>query len=165
MSLPTFLGSGVCPCPTKWLGNSWREQTKEPTTMTTADAIRPADDDDDDDDDGEPRRRRRVSRERGTPRGALPRRVSTILIVSVNAVCATLATALFLHSYSPPPSPSGTTAVVGYARVAFVACLGAASTSAGIVYGDSITHLLAFGVAVSAMMNDDILYSILYHRE
>ena len=84
------------------LGNSWREQTKEPTTMTTADAIRPADDDDDDD-DGEPRRRRRASRERGTPRGALPRRVSTILIVSVNAVCATLATALFLHSYSPPP--------------------------------------------------------------
>ena len=158
--------SVVCAVPNQKhpLGNSWREQTKEPTTMTTADAIRPADDDDDDD-DGEPRRRRRASRERGTPRGALPRRVSTILIVSVNAVCATLATALFLHSYSPPPSPSGTTAVVGYARVAFVACLGAASTSAGIVYGDSITHLLAFGVAVSAMMNDEILYSILYHRE
>ncbi len=137
--------------------------------MTTADAIRPAAAAaaDADDDDGEPRRRRRTrasSRERGTPRGALPRRASTILIVSVNAVCAALATALFLHSsYSPrgPPlsPPSGGTAtaaavvVVGYyARVAFAACLGAASASAGIVYGDSITHLLAFGVAVSAMM-------------
>ena len=136
--------------------------------MTTADAIRPAAAAaaDADDDDGEPRRRRRTrasSRERGTPRGALTRRASTILIVSVNTVCAALATALFLHSsYSPrgPPlsPPSGGTAtaaavVVGYyARVAFAACLGAASTSAGIVYGDSITHLLAFGVAVSAMM-------------
>ena len=142
--------------------------------MTTADAVRPADDD-----DGEPPRRR--TRERGTPRGALPRRLPMILIASANAVCAALATALFLHSSSSsssstPTSPSGTddddettsataSAVVGRARVAFVACLGAASTSAGIVYGDSITHLLAFGVAVSAMMNDDILYSILYHRE
>jgi hypothetical protein len=120
-------------------------------TLMMVDAIRPADDD-----DGE--RRSKRMRERGTPRGALPRRVPIILIASVNAVCAALATALFLHSTSSSSPPSGngddatmttTAANVGRARVAFAACLGAASTSAGIVYGDSIAHLLAFGVGVS----------------
>lgn len=81
-------------------------------------------------------------RERGTLKDTLPRR-PIILIALTCIVSAALATALFVYSYSSPLT------VHDVAKLAFVACLGAVSCATGIVFGDSLAHIFAFGVAVS----------------
>ncbi|KAL3809891.1 hypothetical protein ACHAXA_008543 [Cyclostephanos tholiformis] len=94
-------------------------------------------------------------RERGTPRGALPNHVPIVLIVVANFICSLLATTTLLF---PRHSIEG---IAGASRLAFVACLGSASASIGIVFGDSISHALAFGIAMLFVATDDGVMSAL----
>ena len=79
-------------------------------------------------------------RERGTLKHTLPRR-PIFLIGLVWAASATLATMLSLHSL---PSVYETSWQLFFG----VASLGSASALVGIVFGDSLTHSLAFGAAL-----------------
>jgi len=79
-------------------------------------------------------------RERGTLKHTLPRR-PIFLIGLVWAASATLATMLSLHSL---PSVYDTSWQIFFG----VASLGSASALVGIVFGDSLSHSLAFGAAL-----------------
>ncbi|KAL7428983.1 hypothetical protein ACHAXM_001498 [Skeletonema potamos] len=79
-------------------------------------------------------------RERGTLKHTLPRR-PIFLIGLVWAASATLATKLSLHSL---PSVYDTSWQLFFV----VASLGSASALVGIVFGDSLSHSLAFGTAL-----------------
>lgn len=79
-------------------------------------------------------------RERGTLKHTLPRR-PIFLIGLVWAASATLATMLSLHSL---PSIYDTSWQLFFG----VASLGSASAFVGIVFGDSLSHSLAFGAAL-----------------
>lgn len=81
-------------------------------------------------------------RERGTLKHTLPRR-PIVLVALVCVVSAALATALFRYS-----SRTGAVDENGVAKLGFGAFLGAASTSVGILLGDSLSHAFAFGVTV-----------------
>ncbi|KAL7539207.1 hypothetical protein ACHAXR_009722 [Thalassiosira sp. AJA248-18] len=80
-------------------------------------------------------------RERGTLKDTLPRR-PIILIALVCFTSAVLATALFLYSYSSPTTANDV------AKLGFIACLGSVSTSVGVIFGDSLSHTFAFGLAL-----------------
>mmetsp|Transcript_13493 Transcript_13493/g.29311 ORF Transcript_13493/g.29311 Transcript_13493/m.29311 type:complete len:580 (+) Transcript_13493:41-1780(+) len=80
-------------------------------------------------------------RERGTLKDTLPRR-PIILIALICIISALLATALFV--YSSPITYSDWAKLV----LVFIACLGSASTSVGIIFGDSLSHIFAFGIAL-----------------
>lgn len=79
-------------------------------------------------------------RERGTLKHTLPRR-PIVLIGLVWAASATLATMISLHSL---PSVYDTSLQLFFG----VASLGSASALVGIVFGDSLSHSLAFGAAL-----------------
>jgi hypothetical protein len=81
-----------------------------------------------------------AARERGTLKHTLPRR-PIIFIGLVWAASATLATMLSLHSL---PSIYDTSWQLFFG----VAALGSASALVGIVFGDSLSHSLAFGAAL-----------------
>ena len=81
-----------------------------------------------------------IPRERGTLKHTLPRR-PIFLIGLVWATSATLATMLSLHSL---PSIYDTSWQLFFG----VASLGSASALVGIVFGDSLSHSLAFGAAL-----------------
>lgn len=84
-------------------------------------------------------------RERGTLKDTLPRR-PIIIISLVCIVSAVLATALFVYSYSSSfISPTSN----DVAKLGFIALLGSVSCAVGIIFGDSLSHAFAFGVAVS----------------
>lgn len=84
-------------------------------------------------------------RERGTLRDTLPGRPFAIfLILTACAVCSALAASLVVYSF-PDKYEFANDATV---YLFLVACLGSVSTAVGAVFGDSLTHLLAFGVAV-----------------
>ena len=86
-------------------------------------------------------------RERGTPLlkdNNLPRR-PIIIIALVCITSAILATTLFL--YSSPHILS--TTVIDLVKLVCIACLGSISTSVGIIFGDSLSHVFSFGLAVS----------------
>lgn len=95
----------------------------------------------DDDVDTPPQR----PRERGTLKDTLPRKpIFVILLVClISALLATM-----LAEYSLEDLNEG---VASERRWTFwgVACLGSGSTLVGILYGDSLSHAFAFGVAVS----------------
>ena len=82
-------------------------------------------------------------RERGTLKDTLPRK-PIVLIALICITSAALATALFLYSYSSP------TTINDVAKLGLVALLGSVSASVGIIFGDSLSHIFAFGVAVSS---------------
>lgn len=82
-----------------------------------------------------------TSRERGTLKHTLPRR-PIFLIGLVWAASATLATMLSLHSLPSVVYETSWQLFFG------VASLGSASALIGIVFGDSLTHSLAFGAAL-----------------
>lgn len=79
-------------------------------------------------------------RERGTLKHTLPRR-PIFIIGLVWAASTALSTMLSLHSL---PSVYDTT----WQLFAGVACLGSASALIGIIFGDSLSHSAAFGVAL-----------------
>ncbi|KAL9189674.1 hypothetical protein ACHAXT_009349 [Thalassiosira profunda] len=79
-------------------------------------------------------------RERGTLKDTLPRK-PLALIALVCAASACLATALFANSFTNPATTND------LASLGVVALLGATSTAVGIVFGDSLSHAFAFGVA------------------
>ena len=84
-------------------------------------------------------------RERGTLRDTLPGRPFAIfLILTACTVCSALAASLVVYSF-PDRYEFANDATV---YLFLVASLGSVSTAVGIVFGDSLTHLLAFGVAV-----------------
>ena len=86
-------------------------------------------------------------RERGTPllkENNLPRR-PIIIIALICITSAVLATTLFL--YSSPHILS--TTVIDLVKLVCIACLGSISTSVGIIFGDSLSHVFSFGLAVS----------------
>eukprot|EP00584_Thalassiosira_punctigera_P008537 CAMPEP_0172534322 /NCGR_PEP_ID=MMETSP1067-20121228/6724_1 /TAXON_ID=265564 ORGANISM="Thalassiosira punctigera, Strain Tpunct2005C2" /NCGR_SAMPLE_ID=MMETSP1067 /ASSEMBLY_ACC=CAM_ASM_000444 /LENGTH=653 /DNA_ID=CAMNT_0013319099 /DNA_START=94 /DNA_END=2055 /DNA_ORIENTATION=+ len=91
------------------------------------------------------------SRERGTLRNTLPRR-PLFLVAFFCAASAVLATALF--SYSSHAE------VVGLAGLGFSALLGAASTSVGIMFGDSMSHVFAFGLSMLYVGYGDVKSSV-----
>lgn len=86
-------------------------------------------------------------RERGTLRDTLPGRPFAIfLVLTACTVCSALAASLVVYSF-PAKYEFANDAVV---YLFLMACLGSVSTAVGVVFGDSLTHLLAFGVAVRA---------------
>ncbi|KAL7552697.1 hypothetical protein ACHAWF_015934 [Thalassiosira exigua] len=95
----------------------------------------------------------RTQRERGTLKDTLPRR-PIIIVALVAVISAALATALFDYSYSQK------TTKLEVAELGSIAFLGSASTLLGITYGDSLSHVFAFGVAVLIMNHGDLASSI-----
>jgi len=101
------------------------------------------------------RTKKKYQRERGTLKDTLPRR-PIFLVALVCAASATLANLLFLHtshvSTSSERRPPYFTWVSGL--------LGAVSASVGIICGDSLPHVFAFGVTRLFIGHGDIKSSI-----
>jgi hypothetical protein len=83
-------------------------------------------------------------RERGTLNETLPKQ-PIILISLVCIASAALSTALLL--YSTPHLLVTTNKDV--MKLLFIACLGSISTLVGVIFSDSLSHVVSFGVAVS----------------
>ena len=105
-----------------------------------------------------------MSRERGTPRNALPYHGPIIIIGLSNLLCACLATSLFVYSsftnshHLPIQQQQGESgcaaASMTYsyyydcAKLIFVALLGTTSTTIGIIYSDSTSHAISFVMSI-----------------
>jgi hypothetical protein len=110
-----------------------------------------------------------MSRERGTPRNALPSHGPIIIIGISNFLCACLATSLFVYSsfttshhlpiqqqqQQQQQSESGSAAAAmtysyyyDCAKLIFVALLGTSSTTIGIVFSDSTSHAISFVMSI-----------------
>lgn len=105
-----------------------------------------------------------MSRERGTPRNALPYHGPIIIIGISNLLCACLATSLFVYSsftnshhlpiQQQQGESGGAAAIMTYsyyydcAKLIFVALLGTTSTTIGIVFSDSTSHAISFVMSI-----------------
>jgi hypothetical protein len=97
-------------------------------------------------------------RERGTPKNVslLRAKHALLLVILVGILSSVLATLLFVHCASSSSSShtSTTTSISSRSnnndllKLSFISSLGSLSTLVGIIFGDSLTHALAFGVAV-----------------
>ena len=103
---------------------------------------------------------RQQPRERGTPKdiSLLRAKHAIFLVILVAVLSAALATLLFIYCASLPavtttPTNPATPSFTGFnqngiLKLVFISCLGSSSTLVAIIFGDSLTHALAFGVAV-----------------
>ena len=102
-------------------------------------------------------------REHGTPKDVslLRAKHALLLVIFVGLLSVTLATLLFVHCASSSTSSSPTSTMIDSTmtlssrsnnndliKLSFISSLGSLSTLVGIIFGDSLTHALAFGVAV-----------------
>ncbi len=90
---------------------------------------------------------RQLQRERGTPKDVSLLRAKRLIILVV-LLSAALATLLFVYCASSRTTSATMLNNNSLLKLSFISSLGSLSTLAGIIFGDSLTHALAFGVAV-----------------